>query len=365
MQHEVLLKPLLAHTSIFPDHIPSVYSTNKVPCLLASSLSTLPCFTSCSNASLLLNSAFLGMAVAACRTIRQSPLRRQGTPGGLVETPQETYESLVKQGETNSTSSNLRILHSSFMGGCYVGMSSLLSLTISGNLIEPSLGLEKFVHSALFPVSLLFVLQTGAQLFSGNTATMTMALFERKIKSSQVWRVWLFSFVGNLLGCLALAWVASFSGLLSGGTAAMAAKLATEKCGHGFGQTLVKAILCNWLLCMAVWLSTSAKDLTGKMVGVWFPISMFIAIGLEHSVVNLFVLPLGFMAGAPTSIHDMIFKNLVPVTIGNILAGCLIIAGGFSFAFGRLGSGDRGSFSGLRRIIMGMNNKDDRKLVKA
>merc|ERR1712206_48333 len=98
---------------------------------------------------------------------------------------------------------------------------------------------------------------------------------------------------------------------------------------------------------MAVWLATQAQDLTSKMVGIWFPISMFIMIGFEHSVANMFVLPAGLLSGAPLTVADTLWKNLLPVTIGNLIAGTIVIGAGFCFAFGRLGSGDRGSFTGL------------------
>jgi formate transporter len=289
-----------------------------------------------SSSSVLLSSAVVGFVAASYRKGRGSPLQRRGEPGGLVETPQETYESLVKKGEGNANSSILRILHSAFMGGCYVGLSGLLSLTIAGNLMEPSVAATKFVFAALFPINLLLVLQSGAQLFTGNTATLTMAWLEKKVTLGQLSKVWLVSIIGNFLGCLSIAYVAGYTGLLAGGTAALAGKLAAYKCSYTFGQTLVKAIMCNWLVCMGVWLSTSAKDLTGKMVGVWFPISMFVATGFEHSIANFFVLPAGFLAGAPVSMADILFKNFIPVCIGNALAGSIIVAGGFALMFGKL-----------------------------
>ena len=101
--------------------------------------------------------------------------------------------------------------------------------------------------------------------------------------------------------------------------------------------TVVKAIMCNWLVCMAVFLAGAANDLAGKMVGIWFPISTFVAIGLEHSVANLFLLPLGLLGGAELSTMDVIVKNLIPVSIGNAIAGAVVIAGGYSYAFGKLG----------------------------
>jgi formate transporter len=333
MQSQVLLKPLQSNALGVVDQLFQVHAASKLPHLPSSTQG----FASCSNASVLISSACLGVAAAVGRKVRRNPVQRKGEPGGMVETPQETYDSLVKKGESNAKASVLRILHSSFMGGCYVGMSGLLSLTIAGNLMAASVAETKMVFAALFPINLLLVLQSGAQLFTGNTATLTMARLEGKATSAQLMKVWVVSILGNLLGCLAIAWVSNYTGLLAGGTAGLAAKITEYKCSYTFFQTLVKAIMCNWLVCMAVWLSTSAKDLTGKMVGVWFPISMFVATGFEHSIANFFVLPTGLLAGASISVSDVIFKNFIPVCIGNAIAGTVIVAASFSYMFGSLG----------------------------
>ena len=142
---------------------------------------------------------------------------------------------------------------------------------------------------------------------------------------------------GVAIGCGAFALAAKYTGLLSGGPADLAVATVVKKCGGTFGQKVVKAIMCNWLVCLAVWLAGSANDLAGKMVGIWFPISTFVAIGLEHSVANMFLLPLGLLGGADLSLVDVIVKNLIPVTIGNAIAGALIVAAGYSYAFGKLG----------------------------
>merc|ERR1711862_717646 len=117
-----------------------------------------------------------------------------------------------------------------------------------------------------------------------------------------------------------------YTGLLTGGSGAMAIATVAKKTGATLGQKIVKAILCNWLVCMAVYLSTQSKDLTGKMVGIWFPISMFVGIGFEHSVANMFLLPAGLLAGSPVTILTTFVKNMIPVTLGNLLAGAVIIA---------------------------------------
>jgi len=270
------------------------------------------------------------------------PVAPPAAPPTLVLTPKATFEALVAKGEANAKMSNAKTLFASIMGGCYVGMGGLLSISIAGSMpgvAAANPGLVKLMFAALFPVNLLLVLQTGGQLFTGNTATMSSALIEGKIGLKSLARVWSVSYIGNIIGCGLFALMAAYTGLLSGGIAELAAATVVKKCSMGFFPTFVKAVMCNWLVCLAVFLATQAQDMAGKMVGIWFPISTFVAIGFEHSVANLFLLPLGLLAAAPLTLGQTLLKNLIPVTLGNAFAGAVIIGAGFSFAFGKLGEG--------------------------
>lgn len=257
-----------------------------------------------------------------------------------VKTPKDTFDALVEKGVANSKMSTLKVLFASIMGGFYVGMGGLLSFSIAGAMPATAAanpGFAKFVFAALFPVNLLLVLQTGAQLFTGNSAVMAAAHVEGKITLTDVMKSWIVSFIGNVIGCGLLALATAYTGLLTPGMQELATSTVMKKCGGTLGQTVVKAILCNWLVCLAVFLATSAYDLGGKMVGIWFPISTFVAIGFEHSVANMFILPLGVLAGVKLSFGTIMLKNLIPVTIGNAFAGAVIIGAGMSFAHGKLG----------------------------
>mmetsp|Transcript_24709 Transcript_24709/g.36972 ORF Transcript_24709/g.36972 Transcript_24709/m.36972 type:complete len:263 (-) Transcript_24709:198-986(-) len=226
------------------------------------------------------------------------------------------------------------------MGGCYVGFGGLLSLSIAGAVPGMALanpGLAKFLFAALFPVNLFLVLTTGAQLYTGNSATVPAAVIEGKVTTRELMKNWAVSFAGNVVGCGGMALAATYCGLNVLGTAELAAATVLKKCAPAVGPTLVKAILCNWLVSLAVFLAGAANDIAGKMVAIWFPISTFVAIGLEHSVANMFILPFGLLAGAKLSFADVIFRNLIPVTIGNTIAGAFIVAAGYSYAFGKLG----------------------------
>jgi len=201
------------------------------------------------------------------------------------------------------------------------------------------------MFASLFPVNLLLIVTTGGQLFTGNSATCAAAYYEGLVDSYEVLRNWIVALVGNVVGCGLMALASSYVGLLSGGTAEMCLKTAMGKCTNAFGPTLVKAILCNWMVTLAVKLSGASNDLVGKLVGCWFPISTFVAIGLEHSVANMFILPAALLLGAPLTVADVVFRNIVPVLIGNAIAGSIIVAASYSYQFGRLGGKRRAIFA--------------------
>lgn len=247
---------------------------------------------------------------------------------------------MAAKGADNAKLPVLKILHQSIMGGCYVGFGGLLSTVVAGGAAgvgKDNPGLQKFIFAALFPVNLLLILMSGGQLFTGNSAAVPAALYEGLVNTNDLIKSWVVSYLGNIIGCGLFAYAAKYTGLLAYGVKDLAVANTVKKCGGAFGPTVVKAIMCNWLVCMAVWLAGAANDLAGKMVGIWFPISTFVAIGLEHSVANLFLLPLGMLAGADVTLSDVIFKNLIPVTLGNAIAGALVVAAGYSYAFGKLG----------------------------
>jgi len=254
----------------------------------------------------------------------------------LTSSPAETYKTLVQASIELKSQSWQKTLVASMMGGAYVGMACLLSFVLGGNMFSQHMA-QMVAFAALFPANLLLILQSGGQLFSGNSATMAMGVLEKKVTIKDLVRNWSITYAGNMLGCLLVGLAANYSGILTGGAMNMIVTNVVKKCSGAFGPTLVKGVMCNWLICLAVWLCTMAKGLGGKMIGAWFPISMFVAIGFEHSVTNMFILPAGLLAGAPVSIFDMLLKNLIPVTIGNAIAGALVVAVSMSFSFGRLG----------------------------
>merc|ERR1719296_369969 len=175
-------------------------------------------------------------------------------------------------------------------------------------------------------------LVTGAELFTGNTMLMAGSYAEGKTTLPEIAKNWVASYAGNFVGSLFLAFLAFKSGTLGSAPASVA--IATAKCSLPFSTAFVRGILCNWLVCMAVYMASGCASLAGKMVAVWFPISAFVALGLDHSVANMFIIPLGMMRGASITTSDFLLKNLLPVTLGNIVGGALCVMGLYGSAYG-------------------------------
>jgi len=191
-------------------------------------------------------------------------------------------------------------------------------------------GLARFLAGSVFSVGIMLVLIPGSELFTGNIL-MTIGFIYRKYAFNKVLRNWLIVYFGNFLGALFIAWLVLNSGLLGhignlNAVGAVAVNITQAKLQLGFMEALCRGILCNMLVCLAVIMCIASRTVTGKIFGIYFPIMTFVACGYEHSVANMYFLPIGLMMEGKFLSHFFImFRNLVPVTIGNIIGGLLIV----------------------------------------
>jgi len=261
--------------------------------------------------------------------------------GGAYPAPKAGYHALAAKGAAATKQPVVPNLLSGALAGAYVCFGAVLSITVASSLGDVAPGVQKLVFGLLFPIALLNIVATGTQLFTGNTASVAAALYEGLIEPAALVRNWAVTYAGNLIGSLLFVSAFKYTGLLSGSTASMAAKIATGKCAGGFGPTMMKGIFANWLVCLAAYMATLETDLAGKIMGIYICISAFVMCGFEHSIANLFLLPLGQAAGSEVTMMDTIMKNIVPVTLGNIVAGAVIFAASYSFLFGKLGGHEK------------------------
>merc|ERR1719401_775087 len=265
----------------------------------------------------------------------------------IVKGPKEAYHSLAEKGALTAKESSAKVFFQSFYAGCYIGFGAQLAVVISGDLqgwTGPNPAFESFVFAALFPVNLLLILLTGGILFTGTSAACPAAIYEGKADILDTLRCLAIAWVGNVLGSVVFAYFTLYCGLLEGATAQTAVKITAKKVSKNFGTTFAKGIGCNWMVCMAVFLQGQAQDMCGKYLGIWFPISTFVMIGFEHIPANFYLLIIGLLSSSNekvgVNVADVIYKNWLPVTLGNFVAGSVIVACGYSYAFGRLGEGN-------------------------
>lgn len=259
-----------------------------------------------------------------------------GGTAPALKPPQALYDGAVAAGAAKAAGSWSKIFKLGIVSGAHIGFGSYLAITVGGacpGIASTNPGLQKMIFGAFgLPFGLIMTLVTGGELFTGNTALVTAAWKEGKTDGSSLLKNWIASYSGNFVGSLILAYLAFKSGTLGNAPASVA--IATGKCSLPFEVAFVRGILCNWLVCMAVYMASGCATMIGKMTAVWFPISAFVALGLDHSVANMFIIPLGIMRGAEITISQFLLKNLLPVTLGNIVGGAVMCMGPYGSALG-------------------------------
>ncbi|UXY16868.1 formate/nitrite transporter family protein [Chitiniphilus purpureus] len=224
-----------------------------------------------------------------------------------------------------------RLLVMSCLGGIYIALGGLLALVVAGGatgLLAANPGLDKLLFGAVFPVGFIAVVLTGADLFTSNCAMQMVPLFRRQIRLEEVARVWCLSYLGNLIGALFAAWgFAYLTGMLDATQpwTPYLQRLAEHKVHQPFLVVFIKGVLANMLVCVAAWQGYSAKDTLGRMVGIWAPVMTFVALGMEHSIANLFFIPAAMLAGLEVTTTEFVLQNLVPATLGNLVGGALLV----------------------------------------
>ena len=263
----------------------------------------------------------------------------------LMLSQPETVAFGIAMGEKKAKAGWVRQIVLAFWAEAFIAFAAEGSNTAAFNLLArpETYGLGKCLAGTIFPVGLMLVMLTGAELFTGNTL-MCMALAEKRITLAAMLRNWLFVYIGNFLGSLFLAHMIVTSGQLASGAGMLGGvtlRIAASKVALDFLPAFYLGLMCNWLVCLAVWFCWSARSQTGKMLGIFFPIWLFITSGFEHSVANMYYIPAGIMAAgnelfaqasglsaealASLTWGNFAIHNLIPVTLGNIAGGALFV----------------------------------------
>ena len=251
---------------------------------------------------------------------------------------------MAKWAEASAIRKANRDFISAFFLAVQAGSFIALGAALFTSVIHDSslgVGLTKLIGGMTFSLGLILVIIAGADLFTGDTL-MVMGCFSGKIKVRQMLRGWMFVFSGNLAGSLVIVMLVYFSGHWLGNSGAVGAKalaIANGKVNLTFTQAVASGMLCNILVCLAIWLCYSSRSVTDKILSILFPITAFVAMGFEHSIANMYFIPaglvlkhnpeiVGLLNGADLSnltIPGFLLKNLLPVTIGNMVGGAIFV----------------------------------------
>lgn len=216
---------------------------------------------------------------------------------------------------------------SSMMSGIYVGIGIMLIFTAGGLLNAANSPATKIVMGISFGIALSLVVMAGAELFTGNNFIMSAASFSKQVKWIDTTKVWLFSFIGNLVGSILIGVMFFMTGLAKGPVGDFIVKTSAAKMSIGFGELFFRAVFCNLLVCVAIWCTFRCKSEVAKLIMIFWCLFAFITIGFEHSVANMTLLTIGVLVGSSSdvSISGYIY-NIGVSTLGNMVGGILFIA---------------------------------------
>jgi formate transporter len=235
------------------------------------------------------------------------------------------------------------------LAGAFIAIGAAFATNTLAGSSDLPYGVARLLAGLTFSLGLILVVVAGAELFTGNNL-IVMAWASRRVSTWRLLRNWVIVFVGNFAGSIATA------GLLyagkqyefgKGAVGATALTIAATKTGYGFGQAVALGMLCNALVCIAVWLCYSARTTTDKILAIVPPITAFVAAGFEHSVANMFLIPFGIFVKSDSAfvatqkVPDLshltwghfVTSNLIPVTIGNVIGGSVMVGAVYWFVY--------------------------------
>jgi len=254
---------------------------------------------------------------------------------GDAHPPREIARMVERVGVAKAQADAVTLFVLAVLAGAFISLGAIFfTVVVTG----PSLGfgVTRLLGGLSFSLGLVLVVVAGAELFTGNNL-LAMAWASRLIGTRDVMRNWFLVYLGNVAGCLGtvllVVW-ADIASLGGGAVGETAIQVARAKAELSLNEAFARGLLCNALVCLAVWLAMGGRSVADKVVGVIFPITAFVAIGLEHSIANWFFLPLGLALDDIGAVSATgVAWNLVAVTLGNIAGGTLLVAGVYWVAY--------------------------------
>jgi formate/nitrite transporter len=257
--------------------------------------------------------------------------------------PAEIAKSIVGVAQKKTATTVPSLIMLAILAGAYIALGAVMFTIITNDLsVYIGDGLSRLVGGVAFSLGLILVILGGAELFTGNNL-LAAGYLDKKVSGKQVLNNWLWVYLFNFIGALVVVVLFYYSGIWKandGGIALRIVNIAYAKVSLSWSEALFRGILCNWLVCLAVWLSMAGKDAISKILAIMIPITAFVAAGFEHSIANMYFVPMGIMLKNSALIQGLfspavlqsiswqtfLVNNLIPVTIGNVIGGVLFVA---------------------------------------
>ncbi|MCH5292993.1 MAG: formate/nitrite transporter family protein [Treponema sp.] len=253
-----------------------------------------------------------------------------------MNTPLEIADIYVMIGDGKTTQRLWKLFLLGLFAGAYIAMGALASQIASCGIEEPATA--RLLSALVFPIGLVMITIAGGELFTGNCLIIISVLSKNTYLTAML-RSLVVVFLGNFVGSVLVAAFVNLGHVLSlydGALALSAVNTATAKVSLSFGDAIIKGTLCNFMVCIAVWISMAADDIMGKVIGLYLPVFLFVLCGFEHSIANMYFVPSGIFAqhmyGIPSEpLHwgSFFLRNLLPVTLGNIIGGSFLVGLGY------------------------------------
>jgi formate/nitrite transporter len=253
----------------------------------------------------------------------------------IMNSPAEVAKNYVAIGKGKTTNTVFKLLILGILAGAFIALAGVGATTAAVTI--QSKAVAKLVGACVFPAGLAMVLVAGSELFTGN-CLIIIPVLEGEATVGGMLKNWIVVYIGNLIGGIIVAAIAVYGhtadlfGGAEGGLAAAIVSTANGKVSMTFGDAFLRGLACNFLVCIAVWISFAAKTVSGKIIGIFFPIMLFVLCGFEHSVANMYYISAGLFAKAEYGISAdkltwgaFFVKNLIPVTLGNIVGGAGLV----------------------------------------
>lgn len=264
-----------------------------------------------------------------------------------MNSPKEIAQNYVQIGIGKVNLPISKMLMLGILAGMFIALAGV-GATVASVTINNA-AIAKLVSALVFPAGLTMVLLAGSELFTGNSL-LIIPLMQKEITVGQMLKNWVFVYIGNFIGSVIVALLVVYGhtySLFGNAVAASVINTAVAKVSLTFGDAILRAILCNFLVCIAVWISFAAKDVVGKIAGLFFPILLFVVSGFEHSIANMYYIAAGifassnpaYMAAAGAGDFSnltwggMFLNNLIPVTLGNLIGGVCLVGLGYWFIY--------------------------------